>query len=83
VRQDPLPQPDWVQARRRAIGRRIRGARLDAQLSQEELGELVGVDRRTVSGIEYGRTDPSLSVLLRLAYELRVPLDELLRTGSD
>jgi transcriptional regulator with XRE-family HTH domain len=45
----------------------------------ESLGEQVGVDRRTVSAIEYGRSDPSLSVLLRIATALRVPLAELMR----
>lgn len=78
VHQDPLPQPDWVLARRRVIGKRIRGARLDAQMSMQRLGELAGVDRRTVSSIEYGRTDASLSTLLRIAHAVRVPLRDLI-----
>ncbi|GGX94724.1 hypothetical protein GCM10010358_55800 [Streptomyces minutiscleroticus] len=40
---DPLP--DWVIARRRQIGDRVRAARTARQLSQEKPGELAGLSR--------------------------------------
>jgi len=43
---------------RERIGRRIRLARQAAGLSQDELGSLVKVDKRTVGNWENGRTDP-------------------------
>lgn len=41
-------------------------ARLEKKLSQRELAELAGVPQSTVSRIESGRSDPSLSTLERL-----------------
>ncbi|WP_030659693.1 MULTISPECIES: helix-turn-helix domain-containing protein [Streptomyces] len=75
----PSPPPDRVLARRRVIGARIRAARTDAGLTQEALAERVGIDNKTVHRIEYGTSDPTLSVLLRMADALGVPLTELVR----
>ncbi|MER5482900.1 helix-turn-helix transcriptional regulator [Streptomyces sp. NPDC002812] len=69
--------PEWVLARRRAIGARVRQARHDAGLTQEALGERVGVDHKTVHRIEYAISDPSLTVLLRIAGATGVPLAHL------
>jgi transcriptional regulator with XRE-family HTH domain len=49
---DPLP--DWLLTRRRAIGDNIRRARTAKKLSQEQLAELAGLDRKTVNRIEQG-----------------------------
>jgi transcriptional regulator with XRE-family HTH domain len=73
------PPPDWVLARRRAIGARVRDARTDAGLTQEALGEQAGVDHKTVHRIEYAASDPSLTVLLRIARAVGVPLAHLVR----
>ena len=37
------------------IGMAIRHARKDAELTQQQLGELLGMSRATISGIETGR----------------------------
>lgn len=71
--------PEWVLARRRAIGARIRDARTDAGLTQEALGERVGIDNKTVHRIEYATADPSLTMLLRIARAVGVPLAHLVR----
>jgi Predicted transcriptional regulators len=73
------PPPDWVIARRRAIGTRIREARLHANLTQEKLGELAGMDRQAVNRIEQGHASPLLDNLIRIADALRVPLADLVR----
>ncbi|MFJ1653230.1 helix-turn-helix transcriptional regulator [Streptomyces sp. NPDC088337] len=49
-------QPAGVIARRRAIGDHIRAARLRANLTQERLAELAGMDRQAVNRIEQGPT---------------------------
>jgi transcriptional regulator with XRE-family HTH domain len=71
------PQPDWVIERRRRIGIRIRNARLDADLTQEKLAEQAGISPLHVLRIEYGTTDATISVLLRIADAVRVPLRDL------
>jgi putative transcriptional regulator len=50
-------------------------ARLD--LTQEELGDRVGVRRQTILAIEKGHYVPSTLVALRIARELGMRVDEL------
>ena len=73
------PPPDWVLARRRAIGDRIREARIQANLTQEGLAELAGMDRQAINRIEQGHASPLLDNLIRIADALDVPLAELVR----
>ncbi|MFJ3922996.1 helix-turn-helix transcriptional regulator [Streptomyces sp. NPDC090022] len=73
------PPPDWVRARRRAIGARLRDARAVARLSQEQLAERAGVDRKTVNRLEAGHSDARLTIWLRLARAVGVPLADLVR----
>jgi Predicted transcriptional regulators len=73
------PPPDWVIARRRAIGTRIREARLHANLTQEKLGELAGLDRQSINRIEQGHQAAVIDNLIRIADALRVPLADLVR----
>jgi len=71
------PPPDWVIARRRAVGDRIRAARRIRGLSQERLAELAGMDRQAINRIEQGHQSPILDNLIRIADALGVPLSEL------
>lgn len=57
---------------------RLKQLRLDAGLSQAELGKLVGVSRNAVSQWEAGTTDPSTRRLPALAMALKVPIDQLI-----
>lgn len=71
--------PDWVFARRREIGARIRTARERAGLTQLQLGNLIGRDHRTIHRWEYAQRIPTLEDLLLLTDALDVPIAELLR----
>lgn len=71
--------PDWALLRRQEIGAALRRAREQAGLTQIQLGELAGMDHKTVHRIEYGTSDPRLTMLLRLAAALGVPLAELVQ----
>jgi transcriptional regulator with XRE-family HTH domain len=73
------PPPDWVVARRRAVGEHIRAARKRAKLSQERLAENAGLDRQAVNRIELGHQSPMLDSLIRIADALHVPLADLVR----
>jgi transcriptional regulator with XRE-family HTH domain len=77
VPSDPLP--DWVPARRRQIGDHIRAARTERRLSQERLGELSGLDRKTINRIEQGTHATLIDHLLLIADVLEVPLADLVR----
>lgn len=73
------PVPDHVLARRRRVGRQIRDARVDADLSQERLAELSDMSRNSIVRIETGVVSPRLDSLLVIADALRVPLAHLIR----
>jgi transcriptional regulator with XRE-family HTH domain len=77
VPSDPLP--DWVLTRRRAVGDAVRAARAAQKLSQEKLGELTGLDRKTINRIEQGAHSPLLDHLLLIADALDIPLADLVR----
>ena len=56
---------------------RMRQARQDAGLSQEELARRIGASRQTVNMIERGDYNPSLHLCISICQTLGKPLDEL------
>ena len=59
------------------LGNRLKVARAEWDLSQEELASLVGVTRQTISSIETGRYVPSALLALLLSRQLDKPVQEL------
>lgn len=59
------------------LGKKLRTLRTDAGLSQERLGEITGLDRTYISGIERGVRNPSLRNIEKLARALKVSVSEL------
>ncbi len=59
------------------LGKKIRELRHDAGLSQERLGEITGLDRTYISGIERGVRNPSIRNIEKLAKALKVKINEL------
>lgn len=47
--------------------------RQEEHLTQEELAELCGIDRKTINRIENGHFSPSLDTMVRLAHAFKVP----------
>lgn len=52
-------------------------ARVEKDLSQEELAKLVGVSRQTIGLIELGKYNPSLSLCISICKALSKTLDQL------
>ncbi|UDM00102.1 helix-turn-helix domain-containing protein [Streptomyces longhuiensis] len=73
----PAPPSPRVLAARRAVGERIRAARLHANMTQETLAEQAGLDRQSINRIEQGHASPILDNLIRIADGLGVPLRDL------
>ena len=65
---------DW----RVVLGRNVRRIRQQRKLTQEQLAFEAEIDLTYVGGIERGRRNPSLMVMVRIADALRVPLAKLL-----
>lgn len=52
-------------------------ARIERDLSQEQLAAAVGVTRQTIGLIEAGKYNPSLNLCIAICKELNKTLDEL------
>lgn len=61
------------------IGDNIRKYRKMKNLTQKELGDLVGISNTYLSDIEIGRTNPSIKTLKRIAKGLEISFVELLK----
>ena len=62
------------------ISNRIRELRAaHGEMTQQELGQKVGVTRQTVNAIELGKYSPSLEVAFRIARVFDLPLEEVFK----
>lgn len=65
---------------RRAFGDRVREARQEKGFtSQEAFANHLGLDRTYVSGIERGRRNPTLDIIVKIAHGLDMHPSELLK----
>lgn len=60
------------------LGVRIKHYRKKAHLSQEELADRVGAATSTIAHAESGTSKPSLPLLIKIAREVGVSIDQLL-----
>ncbi|WP_243681249.1 helix-turn-helix domain-containing protein [Lacticaseibacillus manihotivorans] len=61
------------------IGEQLRNAGHQHQLSQEQIAEILGVSRQTISNWETSKSYPDIERVMRLAEIYHLSLDELLR----
>lgn len=57
--------------------KRLKVARVENDLSQDDLAKKVGVTRQTISMIESGKYNPTLKLCISICKELGKTLDEL------
>lgn len=76
--QRDLEDDDWLQLERQRIGRSIKAARVDANLTQDKVYLAIPLSRTFYQEIEVGRANPSLNVLLAIARAIGVPVAILL-----
>ena len=60
-----------------SLGNRLREQRARLGLNQQQLGQLVGASRQTISLIERGDYHPSVLLALRIARVFGAPLEEV------
>lgn len=65
------------------IGNRLKLARIEKNLTQQELADLVGVTRQTIGLIEAGKYNPTLKLCLLLTRITGKSLDELFWIEGD
>lgn len=56
---------------------------LSGEITQAELGDMVGVTRQTIAAIEQGKYSPSLEVAFRIAAAFGKPLEEVFMWSED
>ena len=57
--------------------KRMKMARAECDLSQEQLAEKVGVARQTIGMIEMGKFNPSLTLCIKICKTLEKTLNDL------
>lgn len=65
------------------IKNKLKLARIEKNLTQEQLAELVGVTRQTIGLIEKGKYNPTLKLCLKIAKVLDKGLDDLFWIGGE
>jgi len=65
------------------IKNKLKLARVEKDLTQEQLAGLVGVTRQTIGLIEAGRYNPSLKLCLAMSKVLDKGLDKLFWIGEE
>lgn len=66
----------WVNQQ---IGERLKDLRLDLGLTQEQLAQYAGIDRKTVNRIENEHFSPSVDTLFRLGTVFGIHPSEILK----
>lgn len=61
------------------IGKKLKAARLDAKLTQEQVAEYLFVSRQTISNWENEKSFPDIVSVVRLSDLYSISLDELLK----
>lgn len=64
------------------VGGRIRDLRMARELTQQTLGDAVGINHATLSMYERGVREPSLDALIALARYFDVPLSDIVNEGD-
>ncbi len=64
------------------IGKKIQEARINAQLTQEQVADALGVSRQTISNWENERTYPDIKSIIQLSDLYKISLDYLLKEES-
>ena len=66
------------------ISNRIRQLRFEnGEMTQQQLGQRIGVTRQTINAIELGKYSPSLEAAFRIAEVFGVPLEQVFQYKSD
>jgi len=54
----------------------VRNLRKQRELTQEQLGEIIGVSRQTINAIEKEKFDPSLPTAFKMSKLFEIPIEK-------
>lgn len=78
---DYLTMPATDKTRTAIIGKRLAFLRAEAQLSQQDVCEIIGVAKTSYSGYELGQHEPTCEIICRLAELYKIETDFILGLG--
>ena len=58
-----------------SIGTKIRAARIDARMTQQQVGEMCGIDASTIQKYERGKLHPKIGTLSKIADAMSLPVE--------
>ena len=64
------------------LGERVRASRKRLGMTQQQLGNVSGLDRTYISAVEHGKQNLSVGALLKIAQALEMPMGDLLAFSS-
>ena len=67
----------------RVIGKRMRIARINKQLTQKDLAKASGLDRTYISSVEQGKQNMTFSAILRISEALGVEVVDLMKSSRN
>lgn len=67
----------------KVFGANIKNFRLMRNLTQEEVGELAGINPKYLGEIERGEKNPTAIVVYKLSHALKVSVSEILTVGNN
>ena len=68
----------FVESTQKNVAQNLVHLRERSSLTQQQLSDLAGIDRKTINRIENGHFSPSIDTLTRLAVVLNVSISDLL-----
>jgi len=69
------------EAQQKIVASELRKIRIKAELSQDQLAQRAGIDRKTINRIENGHFSPTLDTITRLSLVLKIAPGALLGSG--
>ena len=62
---------------------RIRVARAEVRMTQQQLAEVIGVSRQTINAIESGKFVPSTVLALKMAHVFEKPVEDIFMLDNE
>ncbi len=71
-----------ISTQQELVAKQLRKLRIDAEMSQDNLAQLAGIDRKTINRIENGHFSPTLDTITRVCVVLKITPSNLLGSGK-
>ena len=71
-RKEPISERDWPEIA--LMAQKVKDARIELNMTQEQFAELLGVDRSWLTNLENRKVAPNLQALITVARALRKPM---------